>query len=97
MKRLFLVMGVVLLGIPLTFCVTFGEDTEGVNFHFSNSDGTGTQSSASYNPQGEGSGWSQTFDSGSTLNADGSWSVPLSDADGNGITVRSQPVYGSDD
>ena len=88
MKRLLLVMGMVLLGIPLTFCVTFAEDTEGVNFHFSHQDGSGTKSSYSYNPD---AGSSYTFDSGNTLNSDGSYSYRFGNDDGNGITYRTEP------
>ena len=94
MKRLFLGMGIVLLGIPLTFCVTFAENTQGINYHFSHQDGTGTQSAASYNPQAPGNGMSYTYDGGDTQNADGSWTYNFGGEDG--ISYRTPPVYGDD-
>ena len=94
MKRLLLVMGLALLGIPLTFGMTFGEDTEGVNYHFSHQDGSGTKSSASYNPQAEGDGWSRTYDSGNVQNADGSWTFKFGSE--NGISIRTAPAWGDD-
>ena len=96
MKSLLSVIGMVLLGIPLTFCVTFGEDTPGINYHFSHADDTGTRSSSSYNPSGPGNGMSYTFDSGNTLNSDGSYSYRFGNNDGNGITYRTEPAYGDD-
>ncbi|MBC8177209.1 MAG: hypothetical protein ISR61_03485 [Desulfobacteraceae bacterium] len=89
MKRSIIILAMALLWIS----PALAEDTQGVNFHFSNSDATGTKSSASFNPDGPGTGWSQTFDSGATLNSDGSWSIPLGDGEGNGITVRTAPVF----
>ena len=91
MKRLIITLALAVLWIS----PALAEDTQGLNYHFSHQDATNTRSAASYNPDGPGDGWSQTFDSGATLNSDGSWSVPL--GGDNGITVRTEPVYGSDD
>ena len=65
------------------------DDTPGVNYNFSHADATGTKSSSSFNADAPGTGWSHTFDSGSTLNADGSWSIPL--GGGNGVVIRTDP------
>lgn len=91
MKRLIITLAVALLWIS----PALAEDTEGINYHFSHSDATGTKSSASFNPDGPGTGWSYTFDNGNTLNSDGSYSYRFGDQD-NGITYRTEPVYGDD-
>ena len=93
MKRLIITLALAVLWIS----PALAEDTQGLNYHFSHQDATGTRSSSSYNPQAEGSGWSETYDSGAVLNSDSSWSVPLGNGEGNGIVVRTEPVYGSDD
>jgi opacity protein-like surface antigen len=88
MKRLFIILALVLLWAT----PALSDDTVGANYHFSHADGTGTRSSSSFNPDAPGSGWSHTFDSGSTLNSDGSWSIPLSQ-DANAIVIRTEPTF----
>ena len=91
MKRSIIIIALLLIAAP-----ALAEDTEGINYNFSHADGTGTQASSSFNPDGPGSGWSNTFDSGATLNSDGSWSTPLGDGEDNGIVVRTEPAWGDD-
>jgi len=87
MKKTIIILAMTLLLIATP---ALAEDTPGVNYHFSHADGTGTQSAASYNPDGKGNGWSYTYDSGTTQNSDGSWTYRYGD-DGNGITYRTEP------
>jgi hypothetical protein len=89
MKRIFIILAVLLMAAP-----ALAEDAPGVNYRFSHPDGTGTKSAMSYNPQ---TGASFTFDSGNTLNADGSMTYTFGNDGGSGIVVRTQPIYGPDD
>ena len=93
MKRLIITLAIAILLIAVP---ALAEDTQGLNYHFSHSDATGTKSSSSYNPDGSGNGMSYTFDSGNTLNSDGSYSYRFGNDDGNGITYRTEPAYGDD-
>jgi hypothetical protein len=80
---------IIILGILLMAAPALSDDTPGVNYHFPQQDATNTKSSMSYNPQ---TGASFTFDSGSTLNSDGSWTVPLSN-EASGIVIRTEPAF----
>ena len=86
-------IAVIAIALAIWAAVSYSEDTEGINFHFSHADDTGTKSAASYNPDAPGTGWSYTYDSGATLNSDGSWTIPLGGDDGNGISYRTPAIY----
>jgi hypothetical protein len=93
MKRsiIILAMAILLIAVPV-----LAENTPGVNYHFSHQDGSGTKAGTSYNPDGPGTGWSYRYDSGNTQNSDGSFTYTFGN-DGNGISIRTEPVWGSDD
>jgi len=81
-----LIFALLLIAAP-----ALADDTQGLNYHFSHQDSTGTQASASYNPDAPGTGWSYTYDSGNTQNSDGSWTLNFGGE--NGISYRTPPVY----
>ena len=87
---------IIALAILLMAAPAFADDTQGANYHFSHQDGSGTKAGTSYNPDGKGDGWSYRYDSGNSLNADGSTTYTFGN-DGNGISIRTEPVWGSDD
>jgi hypothetical protein len=86
MRKSIIILALVLLWIS----PAFSDDTVGANYHFSHADATGTKSALSINPE---TGPSYTFDSGNTLNADGSMTYRFGNDDGNGVVIRSEPAY----
>ena len=88
MTKIYMTLIMALIASP-----ALAEDTTGANYKFSLGDATGTKSAISVNPDGPGNGVSYTFDSGNTLNADGSMTYRFGGDGNSGIVVRTEPLY----